>query len=322
MGNANITHMCRQAEDGSKRTSTAGKEYGLRDSIDRVAINWAGEAVALGVVSEKDLSAHSLVRVATAKCLQESAVVLKNLGWQDIVPPAHDGIDLPDVVVSRGSSWQWVLANAIGIALGRSPGHPDLERGFELHTPTKPTMRQYLGRLDLNASAWAVHRCVQPDCSYVQPFYTTCHECIDDIGDHIQSTKGKGGRQSRRSVIGDTITGWQELPADVKVIGWASWLTKENELDVDGRLLGWRGSASPPGASSKNGVPAKPLSSPHFGGTPLSLAPRQETSARKQYRAQRVQALGAGSGSSSSSGGVTPAQPAAGPSRPSKRRKL
>lgn len=269
-----------------------GAKY-LRLCLDETVLNWAGDAAAhecfAGIIQDLPVTV-----VDTGELLRRAGRDLSHWGWADVVPPQWENLQLPPLVVHQDATDGWKLANAIGIALSRSDGRPDLER----HACFKDVglLRRYLR----NARDLAgVFRCSASDCEYARPYRVSSHDCVDATGTNFPSgTTGASSskkvatiRQSRKMERVSDVS-FHDLPAKVKAWAWASFCSSANQLEVKASLFA--------GNSSDSLSPFAPaFVSPGFGPQKITQTSNQKApSKRKQERSARL-AEASGSGQAS-----------------------
>lgn len=233
---------------------------------------------------------------------------------------------IPNVLVHKDSADDWQLANATGLALAQSQGHPRLEEATSLLIDTH-SMRQYIDQLDLTAEEWAIYACNKSDCVWVRPYRPGSHRCVRPDGTIIPNAKGKGPRQCKKAEVVGTVTGFHDLPAKVKCEAWASFCSVGNRLDVDSRIFQWQeglAEAPFPSKTAPHGRCPPPMDSPRYGSQPVTLLPKQQQSAAKRKRAERLKEISssaaAGPSGSGGSGAADGEQEQAGPEKTTNRR--
>lgn len=236
--------------------------------------------------------------INTADVLQRVHGDLAHLGWASMLPPNWKQLDVPPVVVSQGSSDEWILASAIGIVLSRSGGLPELE----LHdiSANDYTIRGYCERATGSST---MYRCDKTDCTFTRPFLVKAHDCIDEAGRTFPVTKRKRAtdstnrsarnRQSQEMrAVGDIS--FHDLPARIKEWAWASWCSTENRLKITAALF----QSVNQGSSSSTALP-----SPRFG--PAKVTKSSNARAPSKRKAERAARVSTADTSGSSSGSST-----------------
>lgn len=263
--------------DRGDDTFAAGKrpaEY-VADRLDEIMINWVGDDVGLAALagSREDLE---LISIDTHECLSRASTDIAALGWAEVLPPGWQRLDLPPVIVHKSSTKEWIMANAIGMALSRSPGLPALER---LEPFSKQgALKKYLTKtIDLTG----VYECSKIDCSFIRPYRVALHDCINQSGQGIPSvTSARANRQSRTMRRISNVS-FHDLPSKIKTWSWASFVSASNPLKIEAKLF----SSSSSGSTAAASLP----SSPAFGPSKIAkISNKAAPGTRTQQRAKRV----------------------------------
>lgn len=285
-----------------RRGTGSGAAKYLRDDLNERWLIWGGDAAEDNFLSGL-VQIADVIKIDTVTYLRAAEGEIKQMGWSGIVPPDFENLTLPPVVVRPDASQMFKLAMAIGLALPRSPGAPQLcLRDFAANTDATAT---YITKA---TGSTTMFRCRREDCTFYRPYRLWNHYCEDEDGDGFPPEKRRkvdavipDYKNKRQCTIMNPVGSitFHALPPRVKSWAWALFCSASNPLDVTCGFF----------APNPGSLPALPVHAPSFGPADVQrLSNSASPSDRKTKRKAKADKAG-GTGSTPSSARPSSAGP-------------